>query len=264
MASALIGGMCERGFEAADITVIDLDASTRERLHADYGVAVLPAPDDNVFASDVLVLAVKPQQMKSALAPFVGALRGTLVISIAAGLRLVDIGRWLGDADAPYSRLVRCMPNTPALIGAGVTGMYAAPEVDVVARVLAGRILSAVGNIVWVNDETQLNAVTGISGSGPAYVFHFIEALESAGLAQGFDAAGARRLAIDTVLGAARLAEVSPDSPATLREKVTSKGGTTAAALEHLAATGWHDALVGAVEAGSARSRELGEQLGQD
>ena len=263
MASAMIGGMCERGFEAGEITVIELDASARERLQA-YGVTVLITPDDSVFDSDVLVLAVKPQQMKAALAPFVGVLRKTLVISIAAGLRLVDIGRWLGDAGAPYSRLVRCMPNTPALIGAGVTGMFAASGVDAEGRVLAGRILTAVGNIVWVDDETRLDAVTGISGSGPAYVFHFIEALEAAGLAQGFDTAGARRLAIDTVLGAARLAEVSSDSPATLREKVTSKGGTTAAALAHLAAADWHDALVGAVKAASARSRELGEQLGQD
>ncbi|MDR2014989.1 MAG: pyrroline-5-carboxylate reductase [Azoarcus sp.] len=264
MASALIGGMCGRGFEATDITVVELDASIRERLRASYGVAVLAAPDAGVFDSDVLVLAVKPQQMKAALVPFAGVLRETLVISIAAGLRLIDIGRWLGNMGVPYPPLVRCMPNTPALVGAGVTGMFAAPGVDAVGRELAGRILATVGSIVWVDDETRLDTVTGISGSGPAYVFHFIEALETAGLAQGFDAASARRLAIDTVLGAARLAEASKDSPSTLREKVTSKGGTTAAALAHLAATGWHDALVGAVEAASARSRELGEQFGQN
>ncbi|MDR2208197.1 MAG: pyrroline-5-carboxylate reductase [Azoarcus sp.] len=264
MASALIGGMCGRGFEAADITVVELDASIRERLQTTYGVAVLAAPDAGVFGSDVLVLAVKPQQMKAALAPFVGVLRETLVISVAAGLRLVDIGRWLGNTGAACPRLVRCMPNTPALIGAGVTGMFAAPEVDTAEREIAERILAAVGSIVWVDDETRLDAVTGISGSGPAYVFHFIEALEAAGLAQGLDAASARRLAVGTVLGAARLAEASEDSPSALREKVTSKGGTTAAALAHLAATGWHDTLIGAVEAASARSRELGEQLGQD
>jgi pyrroline-5-carboxylate reductase len=264
MASALIGGMCKRGFKAADITVIELDASTRERLQADHGVAVLAAPDAGVFDSDVLVLAVKPQQMKAALAPFAGALRETLVISIAAGLRLTDLGRWLGNVGTPTPRLVRCMPNTPALIGAGVTGMFAAPEVDAAGREIAGRILAAVGSIVWVDNEAQLDAVTGISGSGPAYVFHFIEALEAAGLKQGFDAATARRLAIDTVLGAAKLAGGSEDAPATLREKVTSKGGTTAAALAHLAAAGWHDALIGAVEAAIARSREMGEQFGQD
>ena len=260
MAYALIGGMRERGFEAADITVIDPDTSVRERLQTGYGVTTIVAPDASVFDSDVLVLAVKPQQMKGALAPFASAMQKALIISIAAGLRLVDIGRWLGGA----ARLVRCMPNTPALIGAGVTGMFAAPGVDAAGREIAERILAAVGSTVWVGDEARLDAVTGISGSGPAYVFHFIEALEAAGLAQGVDAASARRLAIGTVLGAARLAEASEDSPSTLREKVTSKGGTTAAALAHLAAAGWHDALVGAVEAASARSRELGEQFGQD
>lgn len=264
MASALIGGMRGRGFEAADMTVIELDASARERLQTSYGVTVLAAPDDNVFNSDVLVLAVKPQQMKAALAPFVGALLKTLIISIAAGLRLADMGRWLGNTGNPYPWLVRCMPNTPALVGAGITGMFAAPEVDATGREIAERILAAVGNIVWVDDEAQLDAVTAISGSGPAYVFHFIEALETAGLAQGLDAVSARRLAIGTVFGAAKLAETSSEAPSALREKVTSKGGTTAAALAHLAASGWHDALVGAVEAASVRSRELGEQLGQD
>ena len=262
MASALIGGMRERGFEATDIAVIEPDASARERLQASYGVTVMP--DASVFDSDVLVLAVKPQQMKAALAPFAGKLQKTLVISVAAGLRLADIGRWLGKAGEPPPRLVRCMPNTPALVGAGVTGMFAVPGVDAGGREIAERILAAVGSVVWVDDEALLDAVTGISGSGPAYVFHFIEALETAGLAQGVDATSARRLAIDTVLGAARLAEASKESPSALREKVTSKGGTTAAALAHLAASGWHDALIGAVEAASARSRELGEQFGQD
>jgi pyrroline-5-carboxylate reductase len=265
MASALIGGMCKRGFKAADITVIELDASTRERLHADHGVAVLAEPDAGVFESDVLVLAVKPQQMKVALAPFAGALKETLVISIAAGLRLTDIGRWLGSMSAPYPRLVRCMPNTPALIGEGVTGMCATPGVNDVGREITQRIFASVCPVVvWVADETELDAVTAISGSGPAYVFHFIETLEAAGLALGLNAEGARLLAINTVLGAAKLAEASEDAPSTLREKVTSKGGTTAAALAHLAAAGWHDALIGAVEAASARSREMGEQFGQD
>lgn len=264
MASALIGGMIERGFKAADIRVVELEAASRERLQARFGVEALAASDAKVLSSDVLVLAVKPQQMKTALTPFAGALRNTLVISIAAGLRLPDLGRWLGSGGAPYTRLVRCMPNTPALVGAGVTGMFAAPEVDAAGRETAERILAAVGSTVWVDDESRLDAVTGISGSGPAYVFHFIEALEAAGRAQGFDAASARRLALDTVLGAARLAAGSEDTPAALREKVTSKGGTTAAALAHLAGTGWFDALINAVAAATARSRELGEQLGRD
>ncbi len=264
MASALIGGMLERGFAAADIQVVELGSEAREALARRFGVRAVGAFDAESIACDVLLLAVKPQQMKAALAPLAGRLAGTLVISIAAGLRLADLGRWLGTPGAPYSRLVRCMPNTPALIGAGVTGLYADPSVDAAGREAAGRILAAVGSTVWADTEAQMDAVTAISGSGPAYVFHFIEALEAAGRSLGFDEAGARRLAIDTVLGAAQLAARSEDSPAVLRQKVTSKGGTTEAALASLAASGWHDALVAAVKAAEDRGRELGEQLGQD
>ena len=264
MASALIGGMLERGFAAQDIQVIELDADNRDRLHQRFGVRATGVADAQALACDVLILAVKPQQMKAALAPLAGALKNVLVISIAAGLRLGDIGRWLGGAAAPYTRIVRCMPNTPALIGAGITGLYADPSVDAAGKEAAGRILAAVGSTVWIEDEAQMDGVTGVSGSGPAYVFHFIEALEAAGRAQGFDEATARKLAIDTVLGAARLAAGSEDAPSVLREKVTSKGGTTAAALTHLAQAGWHDTLVHAVAAAAARGRALGDELGKD
>jgi pyrroline-5-carboxylate reductase len=264
MATALIGGLLGRDFGAADLQVVELDADTRTRLATKFGVKTTSTADEATLASEVLILAVKPQQMKAALAPFAGLLQGTLVISIAAGLRLADIGRWLGGKNAPYPHLVRCMPNTPALIGAGITGRYAAPAVSPAGRETTAKILAAVGTTLWVDDEARLDALTGVSGSGPAYVFHFIEALEAAGLAQGFDAADARKLAIDTVLGAARLAAQSNESPAALREKVTSKGGTTAAALDCLAARNWHDALVDAVAAASARSRGLGKQFGKD
>ncbi len=264
MAAALIGGMVERGFAAADIQVIELGADNRERLTARFGVRAVDAADDAALACDVLVLAVKPQQMKAALAPLAGRLVRQLVISIAAGLRLADIGRWLGAPGAFYTRLVRCMPNTPALIGAGITGLYADPSVDAAGREAAERILGAVGSTVWADSEAQMDAVTAISGSGPAYVFHFIEALEAAARALGFDEAGARRLAIDTVLGAAKLAASSEDAPGVLRQKVTSKGGTTEAALASLAAAGWHDALVAAVKAAERRGRELGAELGKD
>ena len=264
MAAALIGGMVERGFAAADIQVIELGAEARAGLSERFGVRAVEAMDDVALGCDVLVLAVKPQQMKAALMPIAGRLGGQLVISIAAGLRLADLGRWLGGPGAPYTRLVRCMPNTPALIGAGVTGLYADPSVDGAGRDAAERVLAAVGSTVWIAAEAQMDAVTAVSGSGPAYVFHFIEALESAGRGLGFDEAGARRLAIDTVLGAAKLAAGSEDSPAVLRQKVTSKGGTTEAALGSLAASGWHDELVAAVKAAEARGRELGEQLGRD
>ena len=264
MATALIGGMLERGFAVAGLQVVELGEAARDALAQRFGVRAVESFDDAALACDVLVLAVKPQQMKAALAPIAGRLCGQLVISIAAGLRLADLGRWLGAPGAPHARLVRCMPNTPALIGAGVTGLYADPSVDAAGRETAGRILGAVGSTVWADDEAQMDAVTAISGSGPAYVFHFIEALESAGRSLGFDEAGARRLAIDTVLGAAKLAAGSEDAPAVLRQKVTSKGGTTEAALASLAAAGWHDELVAAVQAAEARGRELGAELGKD
>ncbi len=260
MAAALVGGLVERGFSGADIQVVDLQAANREALASRFGVRAVESVDDEALGCDVLVLAVKPQQMKAAVAPIAGRLSQQVVVSIAAGLRLDDIGRWLGG----YRRLVRSMPNTPALIGAGVTGLYADPSVDERGREAAGRILEAVGSVVWIADEAKMDAVTAVSGSGPAYVFHFIEALEAAGTGLGFDVPTARKLAIDTVLGAAKLAASSPDAPGVLRERVTSKGGTTEAALASMAASGVFDAIVKAVGAAEARGRELGEQLGKD
>lgn len=264
MALALIGGMVEQGFAAADIQVVDPLAAAGERLQAAFGVRTRTACDADALDCAVLVLAVKPQHMKAALAPVAGRLDAQLVISIAAGLRLGDIGRWLGGSGAVYRRIVRCMPNTPALIGAGVTGLHADPSVDAAGRELAMRILAAVGSVLWVEEESQLDAVTAISGSGPAYVFHFIESLEAAAQALGFDLQQARKLALDTVLGAAQLAATSSDAPAVLREKVTSAGGTTAAALSSLAASGWQQALLTATEAAARRAAELGTELGKD
>ena len=264
MATALIGGMLERGFAADDIQIVELGEAARATLQQKFAVRAVAAFDERALACEVLVLAVKPQQMKAALAPLAGRLCGQLVISIAAGLRLADLGRWLGAPGVPHARLVRCMPNTPALIGAGVTGLYADAAVDAAGRAAAERILAAVGSTVWADAEAQMDAVTAISGSGPAYVFHFIEALEAAGRRLGFDERAARRLAIDTVLGAAKLAAAADDSPAVLRQKVTSRGGTTEAALASLAAAGWHDELVAAVDAAAARGRALGDELGKD
>lgn len=260
MASALVGGMLERGFGADDIQIVELQEEGRTRLQERFGVRAVGSVDDELLACDVLVLAVKPQQLKEAVAPLAGRLARQVVVSIAAGLRLDDIARWLGG----YRRLVRVMPNTPALIGAGVSGMYAAAEVDEAGRAAAERVLAAVGSTVWIADEGQMDAVTAVSGSGPAYVFHFIEALEAAGAGLGFDAETARKLAIDTVLGAAKLAADSDEAPAVLRERVTSKGGTTAAALASLADAGFVDIIARAVKAAELRGRELGEQLGKD
>lgn len=260
MASALIGGLVERGFAAVDLQVVDPSRESCERLASRFGVRAVSTVDDELIDCDLIILAVKPQQMKTALAPLVGRLRCQVVVSIAAGLRMQDIARWLGD----YARIVRAMPNTPALIGAGVTGLYADPLVDAAGRAATEQVLSAVGSVVWVPDEAQIDAVTAVSGSGPAYVFHFIEALEAAGKSCGFDELTARKLAIETVLGAARLAASSDEAPAVLRERVTSKGGTTAAALASMAESGVFNAIVHAVHAAEARGRELGEELGKD
>lgn len=260
MATALIGGMLEHGFDARKLAVVDLAADNCTRLSARFGVTAATAIDDAFFDCHLLVLAVKPQHLRMAIAPFCGRLHDQVVLSIAAGIRTADIARWLGG----YARIVRAMPNTPALVGAGVTGLYSAEAVDARGRAGVEGVLGSVGTTVWVDDEALIDAVTAVSGSGPAYVFHFIEALEAAGIAQGFDADTARKLAIGTVLGAARLAADSDESPAVLRERVTSKGGTTAAALASLADSDFMGAIGRAVAAACARSHELGDQLGQD
>ena len=260
MAAALIGGLLKRGFQAADVQVVELSGEGRARLAADFGVRAVESIDDQALACDVLVLAVKPQQLRAAVAPIAGRLDRQLVVSIAAGLNLASLSRWLGG----HRRLVRTMPNTPALIGAGVTGLYALPEVDAAGRAAAQRVLEAVGSAVWFADESQMDAVTAVSGSGPAYVFLFIEALQQAGKDLGFDDEQARRLAIETVLGAAQLAAQSPDPASVLRERVTSKGGTTAAALAVMETAGVKAGIIAGVKAAEARGVELGQQLGAD
>lgn len=259
MATALISGLGKQGFSASGIQVIEPFAEARQRIAEAFGVRSLSAIDTAALDCDVLVLAVKPQQMKEAVAPLAGKLENQVVLSIAAGLRVADIARWLG-----YTKVVRAMPNTPALIGSGMTGLYADPSVDSEERRHAEKILNAVGATLWMNDEAQMDAVTAISGSGPAYVFYFIEAIEAAALSLGIDAAAARQLTVETFLGAARLAAQSSESIATLRERVTSKGGTTEAALLAFAAQGVAAAVRQGVMAANARGRELGETLGKD
>jgi pyrroline-5-carboxylate reductase len=260
MAVALIGGMRRQGFSAAGIQVVEPFQEARERLTEAFGVRCTPVVDAAALNCEVLVLAVKPQQMKEAVAPFFGKLANQLVVSIAAGLRMADISRWLGN----YSRLVRTMPNTPALIGAGITGLCADPAVDLEGRTAAEKILNAVGRTVWIEKEEQMDAVTAVSGSGPAYVFYFLEAVEAAALNLGFDPSSARRLTVETFLGASRLAEQSSESISTLRQRVTSKGGTTEAALLSFGASGIAGAIEHGIVAAQARGRELGEILGKD
>ena len=227
MASALIGGLQNNGIPPSEIAVIEINAENRARLEREYRVRCYAEPDPVSMHCDALVLAVKPQQMRDACLAVKKYLKTQLVISIAAGLRLDALSRWLGGHD----RLVRAMPNTPALISSGVTGLYALPSVSEAERLGAERVLNAVGSTVWVNLESQIDAVTAISGSGPAYVFLFIEAMQQAAMELGFTPKQARQLSIETTLGAARLAAQSEEPASILRERVTSKGGTTEAAL---------------------------------
>ncbi|MBK6971886.1 MAG: pyrroline-5-carboxylate reductase [Sterolibacteriaceae bacterium] len=258
MAAALIGGMVKRGFSAAAIQVVELVPEARARLTAQFGVRCAAVADDSALACDVLVLSVKPQQLREALLPLAGRLERQLVVSIAAGVRVADIARWLGG----YRHIVRAMPNMPALVGAGVAGLCADLSVGREEREIADSVLAAVGDTVWIDDESQMDAVTAISGSGPAYVFYFIEALQAAGEGMGFAPDAARKLAIETFSGAAKLAKQSAESPAVLRGRVTSKGGTTEAALNSLDADQVAAAVSRAVAAAFERGKVLGDELG--
>lgn len=265
MATALIGGMRARGATTADFRVVEPLLEARERLAAQHPGLALHAQTgrDAVAGAALVVLAVKPQQMRDAaraLAAQLAAGPAPAVLSIAAGIRIADLSRWLGGHD----RIVRAMPNTPALVGKGISGVYASPGVDAAARALAASVLDAAGELVWVDEEAMLDAVTGVSGSGPAYVFYFLEALEEAARALGFAAADARRLAYATFTGAMALAQASPEAPAVLRARVTSKGGTTERALASMEADAVKAAIVAAVKAAAVRAGELGDDYGRD
>ena len=260
MASALVGGLAGKLTAAANIHVVDPVQAALDKLAGQFGVGTAPAIDDKVRQADVVVLAVKPQQMKQVLADLKPFIDKQLLLSIAAGIRAVDLSRWLDD----YKAVVRTMPNTPALIGMGITGMAALPGVSAAQREAADAILGAVGKTVWLEDESLLDPVTAVSGSGPAYVFYFLEAMQEAALSLGLTAEQGLQLAISTFAGAAELAARSSEPIATLRERVTSKGGTTHAALSSMEQSGVKQAIVKALHAASARGREMGEEFGRD
>jgi pyrroline-5-carboxylate reductase len=260
MARALIGGLLGRGYDRTSICVVEVSAPARERLAAEHGVHVSAAPDAATSQAEILVLATKPQDLKAAVTPFADGLEGKLVISIAAGVRLDALSRWLRG----HRKLVRCMPNTPALIGAGIAALYALPEVSAEEKKRAEAILRAVGDVVWVDDEHLLDPVTAVSGSGPAYVFWFIEQLALSGEKLGLPRDVSLRLAMQTVLGAAKLAAQSDNTPAELRKQVTSKGGTTEAALKVFEQEKLAERMMKALEAASRRGAALGEELGKD
>ena len=258
MAAAIIGGLIASGADPTAIEVVETSADARARLAGRFGVVT---HSDLALARlhPLLVLAVKPQTLPEVAAALAGRVDGRLVVSIAAGVRVADLSRWLGG----HPRIVRTMPNTPALVQAGISGLYAPPAVDAQGRSQAEAVLRAVGGVVWVEDESQLDTVTAVSGSGPAYVFHFIESLEAAAVENGLKAEVARQLALQTFFGAAKLALESGEEPAVLRQRVTSKGGTTERGIAALEAGGVRQAIAAAVEAARARGAELGDELGR-
>lgn len=260
MASAMIGGLLKNGWPSTSIAVVEVAAATREQLQAALKVKAAPAISAETADATCIVIAVKPQQVRGVALELAPLLREQLVITIAAGIRLPDLSRWLGG----YSRIVRAMPNTPALALAGVAGLCAGRDTGPKDRALAERVLGAVGTTVWLDREEDLDAVTAVSGSGPAYVFYFIEALEESARELGLDDDIARKLALETFAGALKLAREGGEHPSALRARVTSKGGTTERAVLALDTHGVKAAIARAVRAAAERSRELGEELGRD
>jgi pyrroline-5-carboxylate reductase len=259
MAQALITGLKSQHFAMRDITVIELEANKRMALEHAFGINTAAELTD-IQACDVILLAIKPQQLPQLAKTLAPLLKNQLIISIAAGIRLADLSRWLGD----YATIIRAMPNTPAQIQAGVTGLYAMPNVSKVQIAQADLILSAAGTTLWLDSEEKLNAITAISGSGPAYVFYFIEALHEAAIALGLDESQAKQLSIATFKGASLLADISDTPIATLREQVTSKGGTTEQGLLSLQNSQVKAAIALAAKKACERAKTLGDELGKD
>ena len=225
-----------------------------------YGVVSSQKIDAALERAAVIVLAVKPQQLREVATQLKPYCKEQVIVSIAAGIREPDISRWLGG----YDKIVRCMPNTPAMIGRGVSGLFALPGVSVAQRTMAQDLMRAVGETVWLDDEAQMDAVTAVSGSGPAYVFYFIEALQQAGMELGLSEAQAKTLALATFTGASQLAAQSAEPIQILRERVTSKGGTTFAALTSMNDSAISSAIIRAVKAAAQRGKELGDEFGSE
>ncbi|MGF6224673.1 pyrroline-5-carboxylate reductase [Pseudomonas frederiksbergensis] len=259
MAASLIGGLRAKGLDAAQIRASDPGEQTRARVSAEHGIEVFADNADAIQGVDVIVLAVKPQAMKAvceAIRPSLAP--NQLVVSIAAGITCASMNNWLGAQP-----IVRCMPNTPALLRQGVSGLFATSEVSAEQRQQAEELLSAVGIALWLNEEQQLDAVTAVSGSGPAYFFLLIEAMTAAGVKLGLPADIAAQLTVQTALGAAHMAVASDVDAAELRRRVTSPAGTTEAAIKSFQAGGFEALVEKALGAAAHRSAEMAEQLGR-
>ncbi len=257
MAGAIIGGLLGRGLPASHIQVVEPFAEQRAKLTQQFGVTVHEAPGVALGQAGLVVWAVKPQTFRDAAGQSRTYTANALHLSVAAGIRSDSIAQWLGT-----ERVVRAMPNTPALVGKGMTALFARPAVTANDRLAVERVIQTTGDFLWLDDETQLDAVTALSGSGPAYVFYFLEAMIDAGMAMGLSREKAHQLAVGTFVGASALAQASSDPPEVLRARVTSKGGTTYAALTSMDQDGVKQHFMRALEAARRRAVELGDEFG--
>ena len=257
MASAIIGGLLKQGTPAQRILVVEPFEETRQRLESQFGLRVLASANATLGEAGLVIWAVKPQSFKEAAQQTKAFCAQALHLSVAAGIRSDSIASWLGT-----ERVVRAMPNTPALVGLGQTGLFARTAVSAADKTWVAQVVATTGALLWVTDEVLLDAVTAISGSGPAYVFFFIEAMVDAGVKMGLSAEQATQLAIGTFEGASHLAKTASESPSVLRERVTSKGGTTYAALTSMQKAHVGELFQVALQAAQLRAHELGDEFG--
>ena len=257
MASALIGGLLRRGLPASQIQVVEPVAEQRARLAQQFQVETSETAGESLRKAALVVWAVKPQTFRDAAQQSRAQTQNALHLSVAAGIRSDTLAGWLGT-----ERVVRAMPNTPALIGQGMTALFARPAASGADRMAVERVVQPTGELLWLDAEAQLDAVTALSGSGPAYVFYFIEAMVQAGADMGLSRAQAQQLAIGTFTGASALAKASSEPPEVLRERVTSKGGTTHAALSCMEAGGMKALFIEAMQAARQRASQMGDEFG--
>ncbi len=258
MASAIIGGLLRQGVAAEQIEVVEPFEAARAALHEQFGIQAKAQAGSALARAGLVVWAVKPQTFKDAAAAVAPHTTGALHLSVAAGITTASIAQWLGS-----ERIVRAMPNTPALIGQGMTGLFARAAADADARALIEQVVASTGKHVWVDEEAQLDAVTALSGSGPAYVFLFLEAMVQAGVEMGLGAHQSYQLAVATFQGASELAARSSEPVEVLRQRVTSKGGTTHAAISHMQQAGVPEQFVAAMRAAQQRAKELAAEFGR-
>lgn len=257
MASAIIGGLIKQGLPASQIDVVEPWAEAREKLHSSFGLMAQAAPIVTLEGAGLVIWAVKPQIFKEAAQPVRTFCQGALHLSVAAGIRSDSIAQWLGT-----ERVVRAMPNTPALIGKGITALFARAAVTAADKARVSDVIATTGEVLWLEAEAQLDAVTALSGSGPAYMFYFMEAMTAAGAEMGLSPAQAYQLAVATFIGAGELARASSETPETLRQRVTSKGGTTYAAITSMEHDDVKAQFVRAMHAAGQRAKALGDEFG--